>query len=72
VDADQETDYHTPLTAWISFIMVSIGLVIFSFYYPMTEMKIGNSISIIPAVTISTALFLIMGFLSLKKSFHFF
>ncbi len=71
-DANEDIVYHTPKTAWISFIMVSIGLIIFSIYYPMTEMKIGNAINIIPAVPVSTFLFIIFGVFSLRKSVHFF
>lgn len=71
-EAKEEINYHTPLTAWIVYIFISICLLLFSWYYPMTEMKIGNSVSIIPAVPISAALFIILGFLSLLKSIHFF
>ena len=71
-DANEVVDYHTPRSAWYAFIILSIGLFIFSWMYPTTEMKIGNSISIFPAVPISTILFIIMGIISLRKSVHFF
>ena len=71
-DANEEIVYHTPRSAWYAYIIISIGLAIFSWIYPITEMKIGNSISIIPAVPISAILFIILGFIGLRKSVHFF
>ncbi len=68
----EELVYHTPRKAWYVFIFISIGLAIFSWIYPTTEMKIGNSISIFPAVPVSTILFIIFGLFSLRKSVHFF
>lgn len=71
-DAENVIDYHTPKAAWVVYFFAAISLVLFSFYYPITEMRIGNSVSVIPAVPISTGLFLILGFISLRKSIHFF
>ncbi len=71
--ADIETiEYKTPLSAWLVFAFISIGLVLFSIKYPITEMKIGTSSSLLPMVPVSTGLFIITSFLSLKKSVHFF
>ena len=39
-----EIVYRTPKAAWISFVLLAIVLVIFSFYYPQTSLKIGNSV----------------------------
>ena len=70
---DIETiEYKTPLSAWIVFAFISIGLIIFSIKYPVTEMKIGTSSSHLPMVPVSTGLFIITGLLSLRKSVHFF
>ncbi len=67
-------EYHTPLSAWIVFVLVLTVLIIFSVIYPVTAIKFGNSpgsfnMSIIPLCTV---LFAITGFLTLRKSFHFF
>ncbi len=35
-------EFHTPLAAWISFGLILAVLLIFSVYYPVTELKIGN------------------------------
>ncbi len=67
-----EINYHTPVAAWIVYGILVIGLGIFSYIHQSTEMKIGNSVSVFPAIPISAALFVITGFLSLRKSVHFF
>ena len=36
-------EFHTPVSAWISFGLTLAALIVFSVYYPMTEIKIGNS-----------------------------
>lgn len=69
---NEEIVYTTPRIAWYVYIFISICLAIFSWIYPLTEMKIGNSISIFPAVPVSTVLFIILGIISLRKSVHFF
>ena len=69
----EEIKYHTPKSAWFVFLFILIGLGIFSFIYPMTTMKIGNNISFTaPLVPISTGLFAILSFFTLRKSAHFF
>ena len=65
-------EYKTPLSAWLVFAFISIGLIIFSINFPITEMKIGTSSSLLPMVPVSTGLFIITSFLSLRKSVHFF
>lgn len=64
--------YHTPRAAWLVFAAVQIVLIIFSFFYPESHLKIGNvsfSLHIVPA---SAVLFAVGGFLTLRKSVHFF
>lgn len=64
--------YHTPVSGWITYFLTLTVLVIFSFIYPMTEMKVGNSSETLPMVPISAVLFAIAGLFSLRKSIHFF
>jgi uncharacterized ion transporter superfamily protein YfcC len=61
-----------PRGARASFISLSVFLVLFSVFYPINNLKIGNNTIIFPAVPVATALFIISGFLSLRKSFHYF
>ncbi len=65
-------EMKTPLSAWIVFGLTSVALLIFSWVYPQTEMKIGNTSEIMPMVPVATALFIVLGFLGLRKSMHFF
>lgn len=62
----------TPISAWFVFGFISISLLIFSWIYPITEMKIGNTSETLPMVPVATGLFILMGLLSLRKSMHFF
>lgn len=71
-DASEKTEFHTPKIAWIVFLIISIVLGIFSWFHPMTEMKIGNAVNTTPAIPMATVLFFISGILSLRKSIHFF
>jgi uncharacterized ion transporter superfamily protein YfcC len=70
---DETISFHTPVSAWISFGLTLAALVIFSVYYPMTELKVGNSDPVnIPAVPVATALFALLGLVSLRKTVHYF
>ncbi len=72
-NTDMETiEFKTPISAWVVYVFISVGLIIFSYLHQLTEMKIGTSSMILPMVPISTGLFVITGFLSLRKSVHFF
>ncbi len=64
--------FHTPKSAWISFGLVTVGLVLFSIIYPLTTMKIGMASKVLPMIPISTGLFIIAGFFGLRKSVHFY
>jgi uncharacterized ion transporter superfamily protein YfcC len=69
---DQTIVYETSKMAWITFFFILAGLVIFSIGFPNTEMKVGHSAATVPAIPLATVIFAISGFLSLRKSFHFF
>lgn len=61
-----------PVGSWISYASLSVFLILFSVFYPVTQLKIGNSGIDVPAVPGATLLFIVSGFLSLRKSFHYF
>lgn len=65
-------DYHTPKAAWYSYGMILATLVGFSFYFPETTLKIGNSEFSGWVIPIASALFAIGGLITLRKSIHFF
>ncbi|MBI9068623.1 MAG: YfcC family protein [Salinivirgaceae bacterium] len=72
-EADVESlTYHTPKSAWITYILLLAGMIAASIIYPVSTLKIGNSESTVSIIPILTGIFAIMGFFSLKKSAHFF
>ncbi len=64
--------YHTPRIAWITYIALSAVLVWCAFRYPTTSIAIGNSTSNLCLMPIFASLFVVTGFISLRKSVHFF
>jgi uncharacterized ion transporter superfamily protein YfcC len=69
---DMEFIPSVPRGAWVAFITLSIFLILFSWFYPISAMKIGNREVVLPAVPVATLLFIISGVLTLRKSFHYF
>lgn len=70
--ANMEFDFVVPKIAWMSYIALSLFLFLFAVFYPVTNLQIGNSNLRFPAVPISTAIFIIIGFLSLRKTVHYY
>lgn len=71
--ANQELDitFYTPKAAWYSSFVITAVLAIFSYFYPLTTLTIGNrSFSDLPLIPILTGLFLISSICSLRKSVH--
>lgn len=71
-NSNKEISYHTPYSAWIIFIIVLVVMGIFSWFYPGTVLSIGENKISLPAFPVLTAMFALSGFLSLRKSVHFF
>ncbi|MFA8450989.1 MAG: YfcC family protein [Bacteroidales bacterium] len=65
-------NYHTPKSAWVIYIGLLAVLVYASISFPSTSLKVGNSEGVVAIIPIITVLFGITGFLSLRKSAHFF
>jgi len=68
----ENIEYHTPVSAWVTYIILLVGMLGFSFYYPQSTLKIGNSEMTTYVLPFVTGLFALFGFLSLRKSVHFF
>jgi uncharacterized ion transporter superfamily protein YfcC len=68
----RDIKYHTPKSSWWVFIITAIALSVFSGFYQETTMKIGNTSETLPMVPVATASFILAGWLSLRKSVHFF
>lgn len=71
-------EYSTPISAWVAYGIILVGLILFSVFYPQTTLTIGDPESgpgssiTSPAIPLITGLFAITGVLSLRKSVHFF
>jgi uncharacterized ion transporter superfamily protein YfcC len=68
----EPTAYHIPSSAWITFAAILGVLIYFSVSEPLTIIKIGSSSFSIPALPVISGIFAIGGFISLRKSVHFF
>jgi uncharacterized ion transporter superfamily protein YfcC len=67
-----EIKYHTPIQAWVVWIIVLAVLAAFSWKEPLTKAGIGDTVLLLPALPVITGIFGITGLLSLRKSVHFF
>ncbi|OFX16445.1 MAG: short-chain fatty acid transporter [Bacteroidetes bacterium GWA2_31_9] len=71
---DESTDfkYYTPISAWVSYFLTIIAMVLFSISHKESTITIGSSSFTTPIIPILTGIFAITGFLGLRKSVHFF
>ena len=68
----KSVSYHTPVHGWIVYGALLTTQIVLSFIEPLTQMQIGNSTFVIPALPLLTVLFAISGLYFLRKSVHFF
>ncbi|OFX87432.1 MAG: short-chain fatty acid transporter [Bacteroidetes bacterium GWF2_33_16] len=59
-------------SAWMVFIFISIVFLLFSFYYPITHLAIGNSSISAPIIPILTAIWVFIGIMALRHSVQLF
>ncbi|MFA8435178.1 MAG: YfcC family protein [Marinifilaceae bacterium] len=72
-DADiANVEYYTPKAAWVAYGILLVAMTIFSIQYPVSTLSIGNSTATLTVIPVLTGLFAILGFISLRKSVHFF
>lgn len=64
--------YSTPIHAWIIYIVLSLIMIYCAVIHPHTTIALGNNSSQIVILPILAALFVFLGFLTLRKSSHFF
>ncbi len=65
-------EYHTPASAWVIYVLLIVVMLIFSWTNPVTTLTFGEGKINVPAIPVLTGLFVISGWLSLRKSVHFF
>lgn len=69
--ASLDVTYYTPRAAWVSFVLLSSVLIVFSVYYPWTTLKIGNRIlEGLPLIPLLTGAFVFSSVVALKKTVH--
>lgn len=71
-DQQQQITFYTPNSAWIIYIIILACLSITSVMFPKSILSIGQSEIQCVVFPMLTVLFAILGFISLRKSVHFF
>lgn len=70
--ADSPVEYRRPVSAWVVFALLSVIMIVVAWMYPTTTISIGNSSGSVAIYPIIAALFVVLGFISMRKSVHFF
>jgi uncharacterized ion transporter superfamily protein YfcC len=68
----EKLEYHTPVIAWVTFFILLAGMTVFAVLEPLSTLRIGNSEYSFCFLPVISGLFALTGFLSLRKSVHFF
>jgi uncharacterized ion transporter superfamily protein YfcC len=68
----EHLEYHTPLMAWIAFVVLLAGMTVFAVLEPLSTLRIGNSEVTFSFLPVVAGLFAISGVLTLRKSVHYF
>ncbi|MEA3462534.1 MAG: YfcC family protein, partial [Bacteroidota bacterium] len=71
IDLDQ-LEYRTPVNAWITFAILLGGMIVFAILEPSSTLQIGNSEYTFVYLPLLAGLFAISGYITLRKSVHFF
>lgn len=71
VDIEQ-IKLHTPISSWITYGIMLVSMATFSYIYPETTLKVGNSSMTLTLLPVLTGIFAITAFMALRKSVHFF
>ena len=69
---EKEMQRYTPRKAWWVFVFLTGVLIVFSVLYPMTTLKIGNAQRTLPLLPVGTVVFVLFGFITLRKTVHYF
>ncbi|HRY31621.1 MAG TPA: AbgT family transporter [Bacteroidales bacterium] len=62
----------TPRSAWFTFGFLSLVLLAFSWFYPVSTLVFGVAGIQLPAVPVLTGMFIVLGIFSLRQSVHYF
>jgi len=64
--------YEKPVSAWVIYFLLVVVMLVFSYYFPVSFIKIGQSQLRMPALPILAGLFALTGVITMRKSVHFF
>ena len=64
--------YMTVRSSYVVYGLILVALTLFSVYYPVTRLSIGDTVARLYIVPVLTVLFALFGWLGLRRSFHFF
>lgn len=64
--------YRTPRSAWWVWVLIILALAAFSWFYPSSTLKIGDTTLRFNLLPISTLIFALAGYFALRKSVHYF
>jgi uncharacterized ion transporter superfamily protein YfcC len=68
----ERVKYETPVSAWVTFVILLAVMIAFSVKHPSTTLSLGKAELVFPAIPVFTGLFVIMSIFFLRKSVHFF
>jgi len=68
----KEMKYYTPVSAWITYFLLSAVMIIFSVIHPVIMLRIGNGEYEGYFLPVITFIFMLSGFFALRKSIHFY
>ena len=71
-ESDTQVDYHTPRSAWFTFIFLAGVFVFYAIKFPVSHLKLGLSTYTWPVLPVLTGAFIIANWFALRKSVHFF
>ncbi len=64
--------YQTSRAAWFVYGFLLACFVLFSYYFPTSDLRIGNVVKTLPAIPVATVLFAITSIPALRRSGHYF
>lgn len=65
-------EYRSPVAAWVVYVMLTVVLVVCAVWCPTTVIAVGGGQMTLPLLPALAVLYIPVGFLSLRKSVHFF
>jgi uncharacterized ion transporter superfamily protein YfcC len=71
-EGGEKVKYETPVSAWVTFILVLSVMITFSAFYTFSTLNLGQSKLYLPVIPIFTGLFAVSSIVFLRKSVHFF